>query len=159
MTMERGECDCPQPPVFKLDGFLSYFPEFADEEKYARNIVIRVGMRAMMHICPSVFGMPLAGAYRDYAIFLMAAHMIYLSASGNDGDIGGAASGMAGAPFKAIVGSVTVESSRQNPYTLDDWTLWLGKTPYGQELLAYLDLHSQGGIFLNEPKDSVRDLL
>lgn len=110
----------------------------------------------MMHITPSAVDMPLVGVYREYALFLMAAHLLTLDSQDDAGDPG---SSMAGTPFKAMVGSVSVENTKPNSFTVDDWNYWLNQTKYGRELLAYLDTHSTPGIFLNTPCDSVRDLI
>lgn len=141
--------------TFPLDDFLARFPEFGNETEYARSVVQSAGQRAMMHITPSSFGMPLCGPYRDYALFLMTGHLLTLdkedSDDGNDG-------GPTGTPFKATIGSVTVETTKPNTFTNDDWNYWLNLTKYGRELLALLDTHALG-IFTNTCDDSVRDLL
>ena len=142
--------------AFPLDTFLARFPEFSNEELYPLSKVQNCGDRAMMHITPSAMDMPLVGVYREYALFLMAAHLLTLDSQDDAGDPG---SSMAGTPFKAMVGSVSVENTKPNSFTVDDWNYWLNQTKYGRELLAYLDTHSTPGIFLNTPCDSVRDLI
>lgn len=141
--------------AFPLDTFLARFPEFDDSEKYPVANIQNCGDRAMMYITPSVPGMPMVGPHREYALFLATAHMITLGEQSED-DSGISLGGM---PYKATVGSVTVETTKQNTFTLDDWALWFGKTRYGQELLAYLDTQCPLGIFVNTPCDSVRDLI
>ena len=135
---------------FPLEGFLARFKEF-DTDNYKRSDVQSYGERAMMHITPPAEGMPFVGKYRMYGLYLMTAHLISLD---NDGD----GNGLAGTPFKATVGSVTVETSKQNSFTNDDWNYWLNQTKYGRELLALLDTQAPA-IFLNTERDSVRDLL
>lgn len=142
--------------AFPLDTFLARFPEFSNEELYPLSKVQNCGDRAMMHITPSAMDMPLVGVYREYALFLMAAHLLTLDSQDDAGDPG---SSMAGTPFKAMVGSVSVENTKPNSFTVDDWNYWLNQTKYGRELLAYLDTHSTPGVFLNTPCDSVRDLI
>lgn len=144
--------------AFPLDTFLARFPEFSNEELYPLSKVQNCGDRAMMHITPSAMDMPLVGVYREYALFLMAAHLLTLDAAddANNGDPG---SSIAGTPFKATVGSVTIESTKQNSFRTDDWNYWLNQTKYGRELLAYLDTQTAPGIFINTPCESVRDLV
>ena len=142
---------------FPVDNFLARFTEFDDQEKYPYSFIQNCGDRAMMHITPDAFGMPMNGPYREYALFLMAAHLIVIDKKDEEED-GAAGSGMAGTPFKATVGSVAVESTKPNTFTQDDWTYWLNQTKYGRELLAYLDTQATA-IFLNTPDDSVRDLI
>lgn len=150
--------DCCKPSVFSIEDFLDWFPEFSDPSKYDRAAIQGCGRRAKMHIGPFVCGMSLSCDRIKYAEYLMAAHILSLDSNGNGSGSDGDGANLAGAVFKATVGSVQVESSKQNSFTSDDWNLWLGKTKYGQELLAFLDMNAQGGIFLNTPIDSVRDL-
>ena len=138
--------------TFPLDDFLMRFPEFDNETTYPRATVENCGQRAMMHITPDAEGMPLNGHYREYGLFLMTAHLITLDAQGDDGST-------AGTPYKSTIGSVSIETTKQNTFMTDDWNYWLNLTKYGRELLAYLELQSAGGIFLNDENDSVRDLV
>lgn len=110
----------------------------------------------MMHITPDAEGMPMDGHYREYGLFLMTAHLVTLDKQANDD--GGDGGSMAGLPFRATIGSVTIENTKPNSFTSDDWTYWLSQTSYGRELLAYLDTRAQA-IYLNSEFDSVRDLL
>lgn len=141
------------PPAFPIDNFLARFPEFSEKDPAK---IFNCGQRAMFHITSSCEGMPLDGVYREYALFLMTGHIFILDEQdNNDGDL---TQSMAGVPFKASVGTVSIENTKQNSFTSDDWTYWLNQTKYGRELLAYLETRALG-IFLNTPNDSVRDLL
>lgn len=148
------------PSVFPVDDFLSRFPVFAEvgengEPKYAQSYIIERGTRAMMHIRPSVPGMPMVGPYREYALFLMTAHLIEL----DDLDDNGENPVAAGTPFKATVGSVSIENTKQNSFKTDDWNYWLNQTKHGRELLAYLDVQAPLGVYIEPPCDSARDLI
>lgn len=144
------------PSAFPLESFLARFPEFDNSEKYPIANLQNYGDRAMMHITHSVPGMPMVGHYREYALFLMTAHLITLDAQDDTDDPG---SSLAGTPFKATVGSVSIEATKPNSFNSDDWNYWLNQTKYGRELLAYLDTQCAPGIFINTPCDSVRDLI
>lgn len=144
------------PSVFPLDDFLVRFPEFNNSAKYPLASIQNAGQRAMMHITPDAEGMPMDGHYREYGLFLMTAHLVTLDKQANDD--GGDGGSMAGIPFRATIGSVTIENTKPNSFTSDDWTYWLSQTSYGRELLAYLDTRAQA-IYLNSEFDSVRDLL
>lgn len=151
------------PTAFPIDDFLARFPEFDDLSKdpvpnplkYPHDRIIAAGQRAMMHITPPACGMPMVGPYREYALFLMTAHLIELDDLDDNGDN----PTTAGTPFKATVGTVSVENTKQNSFNSDDWNYWLNQTKHGRELLAYLDVQAPCGIFLNTCDDSVRDLL
>lgn len=138
--------------AFPLEDFLARFPEFDDATSYPVAAVQNSGIRAMMHITPSAEGMPFYGPYREYGLFLMTAHIITLDRQTED------SGGLGGTPFRATIGSVTVENTKQNSFHSDDWNYWLNQTKYGRELLALLDTQAQG-IFLNTCNDTVRDLL
>lgn len=155
-------------PHFPLQEFLAYFPKFNTEDDERLIKLQSLGMRAHFHvttytkcICDfagAEFG--LQGDFAKYALFLIAAHLIALddAAQTDPNNPNGESSTLAGVPFKAVVGSVTVEASKQNAFKLDDWNWWLAQTEYGRELLAYLSAHAVP-IFLNTRCDSVRDLL
>lgn len=142
------------PEVFPLQDFLADFPEFDDSTKYNKSDLQRFGTRAMSHITAPAEGMPFVGKHRRYGLFLMTAHLVTLDANDADGN----GSGLAGTPYKAVVGSVTVESTKQNSFNNDDWNYWLNQTKYGRELLALLEVQAPA-IFLNDERDSVRDLV
>jgi len=140
--------------VFPLEDFFARFPEFNDSVKYKVAYVQLSGDKAMMHVTPDEEGMPLRGPYRNYALFLMTAHLIELDdVTGTDGVAA------AGTPFKATVGSVQIENTKPNSFQSDDWNYWLAQTKHGRELLAFLDTQAPAGIFLNTEVDSVRDLV
>lgn len=69
--------------VFSLDNFLSFFPEF-DSEGYAKSNVQAHGKRATMHIGRFVEGMPLPPDKREYALFLMTAHLLELDSQNGE---------------------------------------------------------------------------
>ena len=140
--------------VFPLDDFLNWFTEFTDETKYSRQYVQSSGDKAILHIGPHIEGMPLEGRRRAYAQCLMCAHLIELD---NSDDANG--TGATGAVFKASVGTVSVETTKQNSFNSDDWNYWLNQTKHGRELLAFLDLSAPAGVYLNNENDSVRDLV
>ena len=151
---------CEKPsPVFPLDKFLAEFPEFNNAEIYPVPLVQRCGTRAMLHVGPESFFMPMKGHSRCYALFLMAAHLIVLAKQDYDSVSEGGAGSPGGSEIKATIGSVSIERTKPNSFTVDDWSYWLNETPYGRELLAYLDLQAPAGIFLNTARDSVRDLI
>ena len=153
------EC-CEKPsPVFPLDKFFAEFPEFSDASIYPVPLVQRCGTRAMLHVGPEAFFMPMKGHSRCYALMLMTAHLLVLAKQDYDSISQGGSGGPGGSEFKATIGSVSIERTKPNSFTVDDWSYWLNETPYGRELLAYLDLQAPAGIFLNTSVDSVRDLI
>ena len=146
------------PIAFPLDDFTATFPEFSG---YEPKVLQGAGRKAMFHITPSRLGIPMQGEARIYALFLMTAHIIATDDPESDngtGGIGGSTQGFSGIPFKATVGSVTVENTKPNTFVQSDWSYWLSGTKYGRELLSYLDECGQG-IWLGTPEETARDLI
>ena len=141
--------------TFPLREFCSKFREFSDATKYSQSTIQNAADRALLHVTPDIEGMPMRGPYRNYAVFLMTAHILVLdeanSESANDG------TGLGGMAYKATVGSVTVESTKPNSFTQDSFDFWLSQTRYGRELLSFLELQAPAGIYLSG--DSARDLI
>lgn len=146
------------PAIFPQTEFLAHFPEFGNEEVYPSEKIMLCGRRAMFHITEDVCEMPMQGPYRFYALFLMTAHILLLDKlDAQNTEVGDNSS--AGIDFKATVGSVTVERTKPNSFTVDDWSYWLNQTPYGRELLSYLETRAPLGVFINTREDTVRDLI
>jgi hypothetical protein len=142
--------------TFNLTLFLAMFPQF-DNADWKQTVVQAAGLRARLHITGWVEGSPLKDEFREYAQFLMAGHLLTLDKQDDDDNAGDGASSLAGTPYKATIGSVQIESTKQNSFNSDDWNYWLNMTAFGRELLALLEAHASAGIYIS--KDSVRDLL
>lgn len=142
--------------TFNLPLFLAMFPQF-DNADWKQTVVQAAGLRARLHITSWVEGAPLKDEFREYAQFLMAGHLLILDNQDEDNNEGNGASSLAGTPYKATIGSVQIESTKQNSFNSDDWNYWLNQTKYGRELLAFLDAHCPG-LFFTTCNDSVRDL-
>lgn len=150
--------DAPKPRVFPVEDFGSAFPcFFAEGAGFSQTDIMLAGNAAMRHIGEDAAFMPLRGADRQYALFLMAAHILVLRKKANS-DVADGNVPVGGMPFKSTVGSVSVENTKPNTFTTDDWSYWLSQTAYGQELLALLDAQAPIGIYLNGRRDSVRVL-
>lgn len=79
-------------------------------------------------------------AQRTLALNLMTAHLVFLSgviASGNTPGV------VTGATIDKV--SVTLEP----PPAANQWQYWLNQSPYGQQLLALLQVASVGGFYVS----------
>lgn len=126
--------------------FREMFPEFSDTVKYPTSVISMLYGVAQLYIVPggSLCRM-LAGAAFDFALMLTTAHLLYLQmqrVSAGD-DAGGESVGFV---QSASIGDVSVTKAAI-PST-DQWQYWLNGTPYGQQLLALLQLASVGGIYV-----------
>ena len=144
--------------AFPREEFLAAFPVFARSDSiYSSEAIQLAGNEAMHHITESARGMPMEDCEdRKYALFLMTAHILVLNNKTDpETSEGNVTSG--GAPIKAVIGSVQIENTKPNSFTVDDWSYWLNQTEYGRRLLAYLDIQAPF-IMLNTRRDSVRVL-
>lgn len=147
-----------EPFLFPLDNFLAEFPEFGNNTSFTNTQIARVGSQAQKYITEGRCGFPLIRPDdREYALFLMTAHILALRKNASD-ELASGNIPAGGRVRKATVGAVTVETESPNQYTLDNLTYWLSQTAYGQELLSYLDMSAPAGLYLNTRRDSVRVL-
>jgi len=118
--------------------FREQFPQFSDDVKYPDAFLQMYWDMATCYISDSDYGF-LSGDCRVLAINLMTAHLVLISAL-NAGD---------GTPTDpGVVTSSSVDKvsiSIQPPPNQDQWSWWLSKTPYGQQLEALLSANIVGG--------------
>ena len=144
--------------VFPFDEFCAAFPAFkANGSVYSDESIQLAGNEAMHHITEPSHGMPMENCDdRKYALFLMTAHILVLNHK-TDGDTTAGNTTAGGSTVKAVIGSVQIENTKPNSFTVDDWSYWLNQTEYGRRLLAYLDVQAPF-VFLNTKRDRVRVL-
>ena len=144
--------------VFPCDEFKAAFPIFASNPSvYSEAAIQLAGNEAMHHITKPSHGMPMENCEdRKYALFLMTAHILVLNHK-TDEDTAAGNTSAGGTVVKAVIGSVQIENTKPNSFTVDDWSYWLNQTEYGRRLLAYLDVQAPF-IFLNTKRDRVRVL-
>lgn len=78
-------------------------------------------------------------AQQTLALNLMTAHLTYLTQLSNSGQAGGITTA-------ATVDKVSV--TLQPPPEVNQWQWWLNQSPYGQELLALLQIAAVGGLYI-----------
>ena len=144
--------------VFPFDEFCAAFLVFkASGSVYSDESIQLAGNEAMHHITEPSRGMPMENCDdRKYALFLMTAHILVLNHKTDEDTAAGNISA-GGSVVKAVIGSVQIENTKPNSFTVDDWSYWLNQTEYGRRLLAYLDIQAPF-IFLNTKRDRVRVL-
>lgn len=143
-----------QSVTFDPVSFRLLFPAFADESVWPD-----AQLAAYWQISRDYIGVPdspayaLNGATLQFALNCMTAHLAtMLAAEATDGTgdpaQGGAAlsGGGGGILTSASIGAVSVSSLPPPVKGMWDW--WLAQTPYGQQLLALLDLLAVGGFYI-----------
>lgn len=121
--------------------FRALFPAYANTVQYPAAAVQVYWDTATAYVSNRTGGCYIGGmtvAQQTLALNQMTAHLLYLSgliASGNTPGV------MVGATIDKI--SVTLEP----PPAPNQWQYWLNQTPYGQQLLALLQVASVGGFY------------
>lgn len=124
--------------------FRATFPAFADETKYPDARISAQWDMAVAYL-GAADGCLLNGEAKEAALYLLTAHLLYLS----DLVAGGAGSstgGGGGAIIGATVDKVSVQLAP--PPFNDGWEWWLGQSPYGAQLWALLRMKSAGGFYV-----------
>jgi hypothetical protein len=121
--------------------FRALFPAYANTVLYPAVMVQTYWNTAGAYVSNRTGGCYTGGmtlAQQTLALNQMTAHLLYLSgliASGNTPGV------LTGATIDKI--SVTLEP----PPASNEWQYWLNQTPYGQQLLALLQVASVGGFY------------
>lgn len=120
--------------------FRGLFAEFADVVAYPDAVLqSRWDNEATAYVSADNCG-DLIDARRAYAIQCMLAHLLRLAKVVSD------ASSLAGVVVGAQIDKVQVQLAP--PPTRGEWGHWLGQTPYGQQLMAYLQSQAVGGFYV-----------
>lgn len=121
-------------------------PAFKDTKKYTDTMLCNVLELAQQYISPLNF-CNLQGKSRKFAIYLMAGHVQILQ----DNILSGNASN--GFQTSASIDRVSV--SVAPPPIKSQMDYWLSQTPYGQQLLALLEMHTAMGFYVGGSKENV----
>lgn len=113
------------------------FPQFATSA-WPDVFVDSAIERAMCHISTSNYGR-LTGECRLKAIYLMAAHLLYITDQSASG-------GNAGVVTSSAIDKVSVGFAA--PPHKSMWQWWLSISPYGSELISLLSAKSTGGFYI-----------
>lgn len=122
----------PNPSDLRL-----LFPYF-NNPAWTDDVIDSAIERAMCHISASNYGR-LKGECRLKAIYLMAAHLLYIADQASSG-------GTPGVITSSSVDKVAV--SFMAPPAKSMWQWWLAQTPYGAELQSLLSTKAAGGFYI-----------
>ena len=139
--------------TFDYDGYIAnpQFALYSDPTNYPESLLLNYWNVAINYISNvGNFG-DIQGDQRQYAIQLMLSHLIYLTNLINTGN--GFGTGTGGAPGtvpyqmqSATVDKVSVQVTP--PPNPDQFQWWLGTSPFGQQLLAMLQIQTVGGHYI-----------
>jgi hypothetical protein len=130
-------------PIFYNDlAFRSLFPGLATSSQYASSIPQTYWNVATAYLS-NCNGRCYTGGMnlqqQTLALNLMTAHLIFLNNLVNTGNSPGITTG-------ATIDKVSV--TLQPPPEVNEWQYWLNQSPYGQQLLALLQVASVGGSYI-----------
>lgn len=128
--------------TFDIAAFRVSFPEFANITNFPDELLQADWNNATCYITPNVYNYGrLSGDCQYFALTLMTAHLaksaLILSNSNYQQ--------VPGLMQQATIGQVSV--SLTPPKLQNQWQWWLQTTPYGQQLLALLQVKSVGGFY------------
>jgi len=121
--------------VFDAALFRKQIPKYADTVKYPDDFILIYWEQATYLVSSEDYGC-MAGFSRAYALNLLTAHLMDLSAMAVRGKVGGFIS-------SSTIDKVIVQRLAPPVSSGFDW--WLNQTMYGQALLALLEVSSVGG--------------
>lgn len=128
---------------FDEPAFRTLYPVFTDPTCYSSVALQAYWDTATAYISDRTGGCYWGGmkpSQQKLALNLMTAHLLYLSDLVASGDTPGI---LTGATIDKI--SVTL----QPPPETNNWQYWLNQSPYGQQLLALLQVASVGGWYVS----------
>lgn len=139
--------------ILNVATFRTLFPAYSNSTTYP-DIAIQADLDlAAVYVndtqgCFCCSSQDMTTAQRTQALYLMAAHLLYI-----DGLIA-SGQGTGGIETSATIDKISV--TIQAPPDPDQWTWWLNGTPYGQKLAALLDVASAGGFYIGGQFSGIR---
>jgi len=121
-----------------VEQFRVRFPAFDDPVAYPDDLIEAYFGQAQCYI-ENDGNACLSDSCLLEAIYLMTAHLLTLRDAMTSGD---------GADFVTSATIDKVSVTVQAPPERDQWSWWLNKTPYGQQLLSLLSLSAVGGMYI-----------
>ena len=123
--------------------FRSLFPSFSNQQTYPMAVIQLWWNNATSYLSNQYNGCrwgALTLAQQTIALNYMTAHLLYLNNLAVTGEQSGIVTG-------ASIDKVSVQI--EPPPQTNQWQWWLNQSPYGQQLLALLQVATVGGRFIN----------
>ena len=140
---------------FDFEVFYSLFPQFKNSEDYPVPFIAAAAKQARMFVKPT-WCRELDGPDRDYVLNLATAHIAVLTKQQQASLRGGTTPGMGafagadsgpGVVTSASVGGVSVTKT-QLAQVKGFWEEWFYSTPYGRQMMVFLESCAPAGIYL-----------
>jgi len=124
--------------VFDPSAFRAAFPAYASSSKYSDATLNAYFDTAAIYTTTNV-NESLLGASQTRVLWLLTAHLTFISDTIASG-------GALGNVSQSSIGQVSV--SMDIPTAANSFQYWLNLSPYGQQLLALLQIESVGGMYI-----------
>lgn len=128
--------------IFNSTVFRALFPAYSNTTTYPNATLIAYADQATAYISDQTGGCCCSGMslkQQTLAINQMTAHLLFLSGIVAAGETPGVLTG-------ASIDKVSVQL--EPPPSSNNWKFWLNQSPYGQALLALLQLAGVGGTYI-----------
>lgn len=132
----------PQTITYNDQAFRTLFQSYASPTLFPDTLIQAYWDTASNYINPNFYNV-IGGftlAQQTQCLNLMTAHLLYLFSQINKGKTPG------------IVTQATIDKINvtiQPPPETNQWQWWLNQSPYGQQLLALLQVVAVGGMYIN----------
>ena len=140
---------CLNPPIitFNYSSFVAQIPAYSDSGLYPESTLQQYWNGAINYISDvGNFG-AIQGSARVFALNLMTAHLVFVAGLAQNQQVPGLMQ-------NATVDKVSVGLTP--PPLPNQWQWFLNQSPYGQQLLAQLQVSSVGGFFIAGPYGGIR---
>lgn len=137
---------------FDYDAYIAnpQFTLYSNPTYYPESLLLNYWNVALNYVSNVNYG-DICGDKREYAIQLMMSHIIYLTNLTNTGNGFGTGSGGSPGTVPYQMQSATIDKVSVTvtpPPNPDQFQWWLGLTPFGQQLLAMLQIQTVGGQYI-----------
>jgi hypothetical protein len=133
--------------TFNYAAFIAQIPQYSDSGTYPESLLQAYWNGAINYVSPIANFGAIQGTQRQYALNLMTAHLIFY------------ANQIAAQQVPALMQNATIDkvSIGVTPPPLpNQWQWFLDISPYGQQLLAMLQVNSVGGFYVAGPYGGIR---
>lgn len=129
---------CPPAFTYNDTQFRAAFPYFANTTTYPEALMQLYFNTAGLYVQNTNYGFLAQAGATLQCLYLMTAHLAYMGTQIMNGQT-------PGITIQATIDKISV--GLQQAVLKNQWQYWLQSTPYGQQLLALLQVQSVGGFY------------
>ena len=129
---------CPPAYFYNDTQFRAQFPAFANTTTYPEATLQAYYTAAGSYVANTAYGFLASSGATPLALNLLTAHLVQIGYTAIAGQTTG---------VLVTAGIDKVNIGLQQAVLKNQWQYWLQSTPYGQQLLALLQVQSAGGLY------------